>query len=132
MAKSLGIHLTGRIATGVVEEKGVCPLLFHFPENIEDTDSLLDMPLDGLVDLVLHQAVSAIADCGPVDAVGLALPGIVRDGVVVDSPNLVQLKGARMAEKMHHALAGAGISAPVTVLNDADAIAAGVASNSGG
>ena len=52
MAKSLGIHLTGRIATGVVEETGACPLLFHFPENLEDTDSLLDMPLDGLIDLV--------------------------------------------------------------------------------
>src|SRR5665213_3012473 len=131
MAKSLGIHLTGRIATGVVEETGACPLLFHFPENLEDTDSLLDMPLDGLIDLVLHQAVRAVAEGGPVDAVGLALPGIVRDGVVVDSPNLVQWKGVRMADRMHKALAGAAISAPVTVLNDADAIAAGVAAKHG-
>ena len=131
MAKSLGIHLTGRIATGVVQDKGPCSHLFHFPENPEDTDSLLDMPLDGLIDLVRQQAVRATAECGPVDAVGLALPGIVRDGVVEDAPNLVQLKGARMAEKMHQALAGAGIAAPVTVLNDADAIAAGVAAKHG-
>ena len=131
MAKSLGIHLTGRIASGVVEEKGACSLLFHFPENLEDTDSLLNVPLDGLIDLVLQQAVRATAECGPVDAIGLALPGIVRDGVVVDSPNLVQLKGVRMTARMHKALAGAGISAPVTVLNDADAIAAGVAAKQG-
>lgn len=127
MAKSLGIHLTGRITSGVVEEKGACPQLFHFPENLEDTDSLLNTPLDGLIDLVLQQAARTVAECGPVDGIGLALPGIVRDGVVADSPNLVQLKGVRMADRMHKALAGVGISGPVTVLNDADAIAAGVA-----
>ncbi len=66
-------------------------------------------------------------DCGPIDAVGLALPGIVRDGVVEDSPNLVQLKGVRIGERLHLALMEAGITAPVTVLNDADAVAAGLA-----
>lgn len=127
MAKSLGIHLTGRIASGVVEEKGACPQLFHFPDDFEDADSLLNMPLDGLIDLVLQQAVRATSECGAVDWIGLALPGIVRDGIVLDSPNLVQLKGIHVVERIHKALAGAGISGRVTVLNDADAIAAGVA-----
>ncbi len=127
MGKSLGIHLTGRIATGVVEEQSPCSSVRHFPENPEETNSLLDTPLDGLVTLVCEQALQAVGECGPIDAVGLALPGIVRDGVVEDSPNLVQLKGAHIAERMHQALSKSGISAPVTVLNDADAIAAGVA-----
>ena len=93
MGKSLGIHLTGRIATGVIEHQQPCSRLFHFPEDRDDTGSLFDTPLDGLIDLVREQALRATGDCGPVDAVGLALPGIVRDGVVEDSPNLAQLKG---------------------------------------
>ena len=127
MGKSLGIHLTGRIVTGVIEGHKPCSRLFHFPEDTEDNDSLLDTPLDGLIELVREQAVRAVGDCGPIEAVGLALPGIVKAGVVEDAPNLAQLKGTRIAEKMHRALAEAGITAPVTVLNDADAMAAGVA-----
>ncbi len=127
MAKNLGILLTRRIATGVIEEQNPCSIVYHYPENQEDVDALLDMPLDGLVKLVCEQAVRATRECGPIDAVGLALPGIVRDGVVEDSPNLVQLKGARIAELLRQTLGKSGISAPVTALNDADAIAAGVA-----
>ena len=127
MGKSLGIHLTGSIASGVIEEQSPCGRVHHFPENSEETDSLLDTPLDGLIDLVKEQALHAAKDCGPIDAVGLALPGIVRDGVVEDSPNLVQLKGVRIGERLHRVLAEAGIAAPVTVLNDADAVAAGLA-----
>ena len=80
MGKSLGIHLTGRIATGVIENQKPCSRLFHFPDDQEDTDSLLDTPLDDLIDLVREQAVRAVRDCGPVAAVGLALPGIVQIG----------------------------------------------------
>jgi glucokinase len=127
MAKSLGIHLAGRIATGVVEDQSPCSSVFHFPENSEETDSLLDAPLDALIEMVCQQAQRAVQQCGPVDAVGLALPGIVRNGVVEDAPNLVQLKGSQVAEQLRLALEKSGIAAPVTVLNDADAIAAGVA-----
>ena len=50
MGKSLGIHLTGRVVTGVVESgKALLACLFHFPENTQDTDALLDTPLDGLL-----------------------------------------------------------------------------------
>jgi predicted NBD/HSP70 family sugar kinase len=128
MRKSLGIHLTGTIASGVIEEQSPCGRVYHFPENFEEIDSpLLDTPLDGLIDLVKEQAVRASRDCGPIDTVGLALPGIIRDGVVEDSPNLVQLKGVQIGERLRLALMEAGITAPVAVLNDADAVAAGLA-----
>lgn len=127
MGRSLGISLTGGISTGVVEDQSKCSSVYHYPENPEDTDSLLDTPLDGLVALVCQQAVRSVGDGGPIEAVGVALPGIVRDGIVEDSPNLAQLKGSHIADRMHEALCKVGISAPVTVLNDADAIAAGVA-----
>ncbi len=65
------------------------------------------------------------------DAIGVAVPGIVRAGIVEDSPNLPQIKGSHLAESLAKALAGRGISAPVHVANDADAIAAGVAATHG-
>jgi predicted NBD/HSP70 family sugar kinase len=66
-----------------------------------------------------------------VDAIGVAVPGIIRHGVVEDSPNLSQIKGMRLAEELARALAGRGILAPVHAANDADAIAAGVAATRG-
>ena len=53
-------------------------------------------------------------------AVGVALPGLVKDGVVEEAPNLPQLKGARIQELVTDELRSHGIEAPVTVLNDAD------------
>ncbi len=131
MGKSLGIFLTGRIATGVIEGQTPCTSVIQYPDDPDDTDSLLDTPLDGLIELVRAQVIRATRESGPVDAVGLAVPGIVRDGVVEDSPNLIQLKGARMADRMRIALKGIGLVVPVTVLNDADAVAAGVAAKYG-
>jgi len=131
MGKSLGIFLTGRIATGIIEQNALRGEITHHPENPEETDSLIDTPLDGLIELVCSQVQRATANCGQVEAVGLALPGIVRDGVVEDSPNLVQLKGARVAELLHLKLKEHGIVASVTALNDADAVAAGLAAKFG-
>ena len=61
----------------------------------------------------------------------MALPGIVRDGVVEDSPNLPQLKGARIRDSLVSSLKEHGFHAPVTILNDADAVAAGIAATRG-
>ena len=58
-------------------------------------------------------------------------PASCASGVVEDSPNLPQIKGMRLAEKLTKALAGRGITAPVHIANDADAIAAGVAATHG-
>jgi len=127
VGKYLGILLTGRIAIGVIEDQSPCSSVYHFPENPEETSSLLDMPLEGLISLVCEHAAQAIGQCGPIDAIGVALPGIVHNGVVEDSPNLAQLKGARVGERIQESFRKSGISAPVMVLNDADAIAAGIA-----
>ena len=62
---------------------------------------------------------------------GVAVPGVVRAGVVEDSPNLPQLKGARIAELLSAELREAGLTTAVTVLNDADGVAAGLAAATG-
>ncbi len=76
--------------------------------------------------LASHVATLAGDGASPVDAIGIAVPGVVRHGVVEESPNLSQLKGTRLSEQLSKVLSGKGITAPVYVGNDADAIAAGV------
>ena len=67
----------------------------------------------------------------PLRAIGVAVPGIVRNGVIEDSPNLTQMKGMRLAEDLTRVLQARSITTPVHVANDADAIAAGVAATHG-
>ena len=55
----------------------------------------------------------------------------MRNGVVEDSPNLQQIKGVRLADALGEVLQNQGIKAPVYVLNDADAVAAGLAASGG-
>jgi predicted NBD/HSP70 family sugar kinase len=62
---------------------------------------------------------------------GMGFPGIIRDGVVEESPNLKQAKGARLRDMLATALDEAGIPAQVAICNDADAIATGIAAEKG-
>lgn len=116
---------------GAVEEETLCSPISQFPEDPANVDSLLETPFNDLIDLVCREAAAIVGKSGPVGAVGLALPGIVRDGVVEDAPNLAQLKGAHIADQLSEGLGELGISAPVTILNDADATATGVAAKQG-
>ncbi|HEY1215450.1 MAG TPA: ROK family protein, partial [Bryobacteraceae bacterium] len=61
----------------------------------------------------------------------LAVPGLVKSGVVEEAPNLAQLKGARLRDLLSMKLHDHGIAAPVMVLNDADGVAAGLAARHG-
>jgi predicted NBD/HSP70 family sugar kinase len=77
-----------------------------------------------------HIAELAPAGSG-VEAVGVAMPGMIRNGVVEDSPNLTQLKGAKAADAIRSGLAARGLDYPVSTMNDADAVAAGLAATRG-
>ena len=59
------------------------------------------------------------------------MPGIVRNGIVEDSPNLVQFKGVNMQELVADAFAPQDWQVPVSVFNDADVMAAGIAATRG-
>ena len=60
------------------------------------------------------------------EAIGVGIAGIVRDGVVEESPNLPQLKGLKLRESLE----SAGLKR-IHIVNDADAIAAGIAAARG-
>ena len=128
MTNAIGIVITDHIVAGRLEDQKLTGKLLRYPEDPSQPEDLRAIPVGGLVNKFCD-FVTALAEQGnaPLDAIGIAVPGIIRHGVVEDSPNLTQMKGARLAEKVQQALSQRGINAPVRVANDADAIAAGVA-----
>jgi predicted NBD/HSP70 family sugar kinase len=132
MTTAIGVVITEHIVAGRLENNRLAGELLRYPENLDESDALTAIPGGELVEILAAQ-ISTLAgsETRPLDAIGVAVPGIVRHGVVEDSPNLHQIKGMRMAEELARALAGRGIAAPVYVVNDADSIAAGVAATHG-
>jgi glucokinase len=89
------------------------------------------MPADRLTYQLCHEVLTAASAQGTkpheIGAVGIALPGLMRQGVVEEAPNLPQLKGCRIQEILTQGLRREGVDAPVHVMNDADAAACGLA-----
>jgi len=59
--------------------------------------------------------------------VGAGFPGIVRNGVIDDSPNLGQLKGFPVHDRLSAALKARGLEPRVTVMNHTHALVTGLA-----
>ena len=132
MTTAIGVVMTEHIVAGRLQDLRLVGDLLRYPRESDELDALLAIPGSELVELLANQiATLAATETVPVDAIGVAVPGIVRNGVVEDSPNLSQVKGMRLAEELTRVLAARGITAPVHVANDADAIAAGVAATRG-
>jgi predicted NBD/HSP70 family sugar kinase len=132
MTTAIGIVMTDHIVAGRLEDQRLAGNLLRYPDDADDLDALTAIPGSDLVEILAAQIV-ALAGSGqqPVEAIGVAVPGIIRQGVVEDSPNLAQLKGMRLADELARVLAARAINAPVHIANDADAIAAGVAATRG-
>ena len=132
MTTAIGVVMTEHIVAGRLQENRLTGELLRIPGNAEKPGALTAIPGRELVEMLATQ-IAALAGNGQgnVDAIGVAVPGIIRHGVVEDSPNLAQIKGMRLAEELARALAARGILAPVHAANDADAIAAGVAATRG-
>jgi predicted NBD/HSP70 family sugar kinase len=91
-----------------------------------DPIDLMSIPADEIVARI-RQLIADVRQGRPVDSVGAGFPGIVRGGVIQESPNLRQLKGLHIEEDLRCALKADGLDVPVVALNDADAAAAGIA-----
>ena len=126
MAKTIGVTLSERILTGIVVDHELQGATNAFPENADDESALVELHTDLLVDTVCEQVRKAAKGDG-IEAIGISMPGLIRNGVVEESPNLPQLKGARIQELLASKLRTAGVAAPVTILNDGDGAAAGLA-----
>lgn len=132
MTTAIGVVMTEHIVAGRLEDQKVTGKLLRFPVDSDELDALVSIPGGELVNTVAAEIEAAAAGATtPIDAIGVAVPGVVRHGIVEDAPNLGQIKGMHLADELTRVLADRGIKAPVYIANDADAIAAGVAATRG-
>jgi glucokinase len=131
MTTAIGIVITDHIVAGRLEEQRVVGKVLRYPGDDDTADALTAIPGSELIEILATQVATLCSGCEKVDAIGVAVPGIVRHGIVEDSPNLTQIKGMKLAAELGQALADRKIDAPVHVVNDADAIAASVAATHG-
>jgi predicted NBD/HSP70 family sugar kinase len=134
---AIGVNVAERIYAGLTVGHKIQGELLSYPEgpvphDSDEDDALVELPTESLVEGVCDLAVKLVKGHeGTIKGLGIAIPGLIRNGVVEEAPNLPQLKGARIQELVAAALESRGLKVPVTVLNDADAVAAGLASQHG-
>ncbi len=135
MNQVIGVRAGEDIAVGLVEGDRLTGPLRTFPEKDSAQGigyEIQSMPMEAVADTVA-QMISDLcveANASP-SRVGIGFPGVIRAGIIEESPNLKQAKGANLAELLGSALRGHGLSLPVSVYNDADAMAAGIAATHG-
>jgi len=133
----VGLIVAERLFAGLIVDHRLSGELLSYPagsqpDNADEDDALVELPTDALVDAVCETVLKAAKGHErELAAVGIALPGLIRNGVVEEAPNLPQLKGVRIGELLTSGLQTRGIVCPVVIVNDADAVAAGLASGHG-
>jgi predicted NBD/HSP70 family sugar kinase len=131
MSKTVGSVLTTRVVAGFIEDHKLQGELKEFPENIDDTNGLIEVPAESLCDMICDAIAGLVPKGATIDAAGVALPGYVHQGVMLDAPNLPQLKGAQVCSSIDAGLKRRGVDVKMAVFNDADTVAAGIAATRG-
>jgi glucokinase len=121
---TVGVFASEEIAVGLVKDHKLVGEVHSF-------EGLHDMPRDEVA-LAIHDRIAEVSRANGVEpeslkAVGIGIPGIIRAGIIEDSPNLPQIKGL----DLNKAVEQTGIKAKVLIVNDADAMAAGIAATRG-
>jgi predicted NBD/HSP70 family sugar kinase len=128
MRRTIGVTTAQHIVAGVVENNRLAAPLYS--PGGGRPDEFVGMPAEAIARLI-SEAIQNAAAGQPIEAVGAGFPGIIRCGVIEDSPNVQQLKGCNMQETLAAALRDAGLNVPVFIYNDADIVAAGLAATRG-
>jgi glucokinase len=126
MGRNAGVLVVEHIAAGLVENNQLSGTVKVFPEAGDSHDALLSMPAEHIAGKIAELVLS-LEGGKSVSAVGVGFPGIIRGGVVEESPNLQQIKGFNLRDALESALSNSGARVTVRIYNDADATAAGIA-----
>jgi predicted NBD/HSP70 family sugar kinase len=130
MGLSIGVIATRYLWAGAVEGTTLGAVRMYPVPGEPDLD-LKSLHSEEMI-ATIRRLIADVRQGAEVTSVGAGFPGIVRNGVIEESPNLGQLKGLPVAALLAAALREDGIDAPVTAINDADALAAGLAATRGG
>lgn len=130
MSRTVGVLVQEHIAAGLVDAHKVVGALKLFPEKAQSLDPLQSMPSTDIAETI-RGLVEKVSGGEKLEAIGIGFPGIIRNGVVEESPNLQQVKGFALQAVLSASLQGKATGVPVRVFNDADAMAAGIAATQG-
>jgi glucokinase len=130
MAQGIGISITDRIAAASIVNDAVEGDLVLQEQDEHHSDALRGAPAEVVAEMVANH-VRRLSLSGAPTHIGVAVAGIVKNGYVEDSPNLVQFKGIHVQQLISDALTPQFGKIPVLVMNDADAMAAGMAAMRG-
>lgn len=128
--RTIGVIAAEHIAVGLVENHEVVGELFVFPDATSRRDILIELPAEEIVERI-GALVAVIPGVREIGAIGVGFPGVIQEGIVEDSPNLPQMKGLAFGQALTARLAAEGINCLVQIVNDADAMAAGIAAEHG-
>src|SRR3989441_12607534 len=126
MRKTVGVLVMEHIAVGLVEDNKLLGPLRTYPEKGASLDALQSMPAENISECV-RQQIRLVAKEEKIEAIGLGFPGVIREGVVEDSPNLQQVKGFNLQGALASSLSRERTPVPVRAFHDPDAIRAGSA-----
>jgi glucokinase len=127
MEQAVGVLAMEHIAVGLVTNNRLSGPVRLYPNDAAAAGALQALPAQQIADAICAEIAALVAG-GPVEAVGVGFPGVIRDGVVEESPNLQHVKGFDLARAISAAF-GNGVR--ILILNDADAVAAGIAATRG-
>jgi predicted NBD/HSP70 family sugar kinase len=130
MARTIGALVTEHIAVSLIENNQIVRPVRRFPEAGNLSDALDGMPAEEIVQSIARE-IESVAQGQLIEAIGVGFPGISHNGLILESPNLKQTKGLRFSELLTSFLKRKEITAPVHLLNDAAALAAGIAATRG-
>ena len=131
MALGVGILITERLSCAAVQDTKIAGELQIEPQDHTIKDSLQGVPAEQILERIVEQVRKLNLPEAPA-YIGMGMPGIVRNGYVQDSPNLVQFKGLNMQAAIADSFKPIfGPNLHVAVFNDADVMAAGLAAGRG-
>jgi len=117
--RTIGVIAGERVTVGVVEGN-------RLTGEIRRSQPPPDLPVEQYYQQ-LRGEIAEVGAGGEIEAIGVGVPGIVRGGIIEESPNVHRLKGLNLGA----ALSVDFPSTSILILNDADAVAAGIAATRG-
>lgn len=127
---TIGVLAAEHLIVGLVEDHQLTGALRIHPQKTDNDEFLSDLPAEEIARAIAVQ-IAAVATGQAITAIGVGFPGLILAGVIQESPNLQQMKGQELGAMLAALLTEQGISVPVHIMNDADAMAAGVAATRG-
>jgi glucokinase len=130
MPRSIGVLAREHIAVGLVGEHQVVAPVLVYPGKGDEPDALQGIPADAIGERIREQ-IEQVGQGQEINVIGVGFPGITREGIIEESPNLQQVKGLNLQAILSSASLKGGAPVPVRIFNDADVMAAGIAATQG-